>query len=128
MGENIDYSKKAFLIVGTHADDDREKATMTFACAGAASALGIKTSVFLTGDGVKLAQKGYAEKLEPIKGMAPVKELLDAFINSGGKVQVCIPCLEARGIDKGQFMECVEFINLMDFAAAAVEVDRVFTC
>lgn len=128
MGENIDYSKKAFLIVGTHADDDREKATMTFACAGAASALGIKTSVFLTGDGVKLAQKGYAEKLEPIKGMAPVKELLDAFINSGGKVQVCIPCLEARGIDKGQFMECVEFINLMDFAAAAVEADRVFTC
>ncbi|HUV61450.1 MAG TPA: DsrE family protein [Thermoplasmata archaeon] len=128
MGENIDYSKKAFLIVGTHADDDREKATMTFACAGAASALGIKTSVFLTGDGVKLAQKGYAEKLEPIKGMAPVKELLDAFINSGGKVQVCIPCLEARGIDKGQFMEGVEFVNLMDFAAAAVEADRVFTC
>jgi predicted peroxiredoxin len=128
MSENIDYSRKAFLVVGTHADDDREKATMTFACAGAASALGIKTSVFLTGDGVKLAQKGYAEKLEPIKGMAPVKELLDAFINSGGKVQVCIPCLEARGIDKGQFMEGVEFVNLMDFAAKAVEVDRVFTC
>ncbi len=128
MSDDTDYSKKAFLVVGTHADDDCEKATMTFACAGAASALGIKTSVFLTGEGVKLAQKGYAEKLEPVTGMAPVKELIDAFINSGGKVQVCIPCLEARGIDKGQFMEGVKFVNLMDFAAAAVEVDRVFTC
>lgn len=128
MTENIDYSKKAFLVVGTHADDDREKATMTFACAGAASALGIKTLVFLTGEGVKLAQTGYAEKLEPVKGMAPVKEMMDAFVKSGGRIQVCIPCLESRGIDKEQFMDGVKFANLMDFAAEAVEADRVFTC
>jgi predicted peroxiredoxin len=128
MSEKIDYSKKAFLVVGTHAEDDREKATMTFACAGAASALGIRTSIFLTGEGVKLAQKGYAEKLEPVKGMAPVKEMRDAFVKSGGKIQVCIPCMESRGIDKGQFIDGVRFVNLMDFAAEAVGADHVFTC
>jgi len=128
MTERTDYSKKAFLVVGTHAEDDREKATMTFACAGAASALGIRTSVFLTGEGVKLAQKGYAEKLEPVKGMAPVKEMMDAFVKGGGRIQVCIPCLESRGIDKGQFIEGVKFVNLMDFAAEAVDADHVFTC
>ena len=128
MAESIDYSKKSFLIVGTHAEDDRERATMTFACAGAASALGIKTSVFLTGEGVKLAQRGYAEKLEPVTGMAPVKEMMDAFLKNGGKIQVCIPCLEARGIDKGQFIDNVKFVNLMDFTAEAVEADQVFTC
>ncbi len=128
MTENIDYSKKTFLVVGTHAEDDCERATMTFACAGAASALGIKTSVFLTGEGVKLAQKGYAEKLEPVTGMASVKEMMDAFVKNGGTIQVCIPCLEARGIDKGQFADSVEFVNLMDFAAEAVEADHVFTC
>lgn len=128
MDGSIDYSKKSFLVVGTHAEDDREKATMAFACAGAASALGIRTSVFLTGEGVKLAQKGYAEKLEPVTGMAPVKEMMDAFVKNGGRIQVCIPCLEARGIDKGQFVEGVKFVNLMDFAAEAVETDHVFTC
>ncbi len=128
MTERTDYSKKAFLVVGTHAEDDREKATMTFACAGAASALGIRTSVFLTGEGVKLAQKGYAEKLEPVKGMAPVKEMMDAFVKGGGRIQVCIPCLESRGIDKGQFIEGVKFVNLIDFAAEAVDADHVFTC
>lgn len=128
MDGSIDYSKKSFLVVGTHAEDDREKATMVFACAGAASALGIRTSVFLTGEGVKLAQKGYAEKLEPVTGMAPVKEMMDAFVKNGGRIQVCIPCLEARGIDKGQFVEGVKFVNLMDFAAEAVETDHVFTC
>ena len=128
MSEDIDYTKKAFLVVGTHAEDNREKATMTFACAGAASALGIKTLIFLTGEGVKLAQKGYAEKLEPVTGMAPVKEMMDAFVKSGGRIQVCIPCLESRGIDKGEFMDGVKFVNLMDFAAEAVKADRVFTC
>ncbi len=128
MEGSIDYSKKSLLMVGTHAEDDREKATMAFACAGAASALGIKTSVFLTGEGVKLAQKGYAEKLEPVTGMAPVKEMMDAFVKNGGRIQVCIPCLEARGIDKGQFVEGAKFVNLMDFAAEAVETDHVITC
>jgi len=128
MAESIDYSKKTFMIVGTHAEDDREREAMTFACAGAASALGIKTSVFLTGEGVKLAQKGYAEKLEPVTGMAPVKEMMDAFVKNGGRIQVCIPCLETRGIDRGQFVDNVKFVNLMDFMAEAVEADHVFTC
>lgn len=128
MAENKDYSGKSFLIIGTHGDEDVEKATMAFACAGASSALGIKTKVFLTGNGVKLAQKGFAEKLKPVEGMASVKDLMEAFVQGGGKIQVCIPCLEARGIDKGQFMDGVEFVNLMDFAASAVDVDKVFTC
>ncbi|TFG69835.1 MAG: multidrug transporter [Methanomassiliicoccus sp.] len=128
MSETKDYSKKSFIVVGTHGDEDVERATMAFACAGASSALGIKTKVFLTGSGVKLVQKGFAEKLKSVEGMAPVKQMIDAFVKNGGKVQVCIPCLESRGIDKKAFIEGVEFINLMDFAAEAADADRVFTC
>jgi predicted peroxiredoxin len=36
--------------------------------------------------------------------------------------------MEARGISKSQFVDGVEFVNLMDFAAEAVDADRVFTC
>lgn len=128
MSDETDYSKKSFLVIGTHGDDDPEKATMTFACAGAASALGIRTTVFLTGNGVKLAQKGFADGMKTIEGMAPLKEMMGSFTESGGQIEVCIPCLESRGIDKAQFIESVKFVNLMDFAARAVDVDRVFTC
>ena len=128
MANSKDYSKKSLLVIGTHGDENVEKATMTFACAGASSALGIKTKVFLTGNGVKLAQKGFAEKLKQVEGMASVKQMMDAFVQGGGRIQVCIPCLETRGIDKKQFMDGVEFVNLMDFAAEAVDVDRVITC
>jgi uncharacterized protein len=128
MAKKTDYSKRSFIVIGTHGDEDVERATMTFACAGASSALGVKTTVFLTMGGVRLAQKGVAEKLQPVKGMASVKELRDAFVQGGGKIRVCIPCLESRGIEKSSFIDGVEFVNLMDFAADATSADRVFSC
>lgn len=128
MAKKVDYTKKSFIVIGTHGADHPEKATMTFACAGAAQAIGIKTKVFLAGDAVELARKGFAKKLPKIEGMAPVDEMMEAFISGGGKVQVCIPCMESRHISKKDYLEDVEFINLMDFAAATVDADRVFTC
>lgn len=128
MGKKTDYTKKAFIVIGTHGASNPEKATMTFACAGAAQAIGIKTKVFLAGDAVDLARKGFAKKVTKVKGMAPLEELMNGFIAGGGRVQVCIPCMESRGISKSDFLDGVEFINLMDFVAATVDADRVFTC
>jgi predicted peroxiredoxin len=128
MTEKTDYSKKSFIVIGTHGEENAEKATMTFACAGASSALGIRTKVFLTGDGVKLAQKGFADKMPSVEGMAPLSDMMKAYLESGGEIEVCIPCLESRGIDKASFLDGVRFINLMDFAAEAVDTDRVLTC
>ena len=122
------YSDKSFIVIGTHGDEDVEKATMAFACAGASTALGIKTKVLLTANGVKLAQKGFADKLPRVKGMASIKELMTAFVDGGGALQVCIPCLESRGIRKDSFLKGTQFINLMDFAAQTLDADRVFTC
>jgi len=128
MAENTDYTTKSFIVIGTHGADHPEKATMTFACAGAAQSIGIKTKVFLAGDAVQLARKGFAKTLPKVEGMAPVDELMHGFMSGGGKVQVCIPCMESRGISKVDFMEGIEFMNLMDFAAATVGADKVFTC
>lgn len=128
MAKKVDYTKKSFIVIGTHGAGHPERATMTFACAGAAQAIGIKTRVFLAGDAVELAKKGFAKKVPKVEGMAPVDELMQGFITGGGRVQVCIPCMESRGISKRDFLDGVEFINLMDFAAATVDADRVFTC
>src|SRR4030042_196136 len=122
------YSDKSFIVIGTHGDEDIEKATMAFACAGASGALGIKTKIFLTGNGVKLAQKGFANKLPSVKGMASIKELMTAFLEGGGTLQVCIPCLESRGIKKESFIEGTQFINLLDSAVQTLDADRVLTC
>ena len=128
MSESKSHEGKSLIIVGTHGEEDPERATMAFACASAAGAIGIDAKIFLTGDGVKLARKNYAEKVKPVEGMAPLKDLIDSFVDGGGKIQVCIPCLESRGIDKTDFLDGVEFINLADFAAETMRTDKVFTC
>ncbi len=128
MQSKTDYSSKSFVVIGTHGEEDLERATMAFACANASLSLGIKTKVFLAADGVKLAQKGYAEKMPAVKGMASIKELIDAFVSSGGKIQICIPCHESRGIKKEDFVKGAQLINLVDFAAETVDADKVFTC
>jgi uncharacterized protein involved in oxidation of intracellular sulfur len=126
--KKTDYTKKTFIVIGTHGEEDVEKATMTFACASASASMGIKTKIFLTGSGVKLAQKGFANNLPSVKGMASIKELMAGFQECGGKLLVCIPCLESRGIKKESFIEGTQFINLMDFATETLDADRVFTC
>jgi predicted peroxiredoxin len=131
MDKNVgekSYTGKSFIVIGTHGEEDIEKATMAFACADASAALGIKTRIFLTGNGVKLAQKGFADKLPAVKGMASIRELMTAFVEGGGALQVCIPCLESRGISKDSFIDGTQFINLMDFAVETLDADRVFTC
>ncbi len=128
MSSNKDYSKKTFVVIGTHGDEDPEKATLAFACANASLSIGIKTRIFLTSNGVNLAKKGYAEKLPAVKGVAHIKDLISSFVSGGGKIQVCIPCHESRGIRKEDFIDGVALINLVDFAAETVDSDKVFTC
>lgn len=126
--KRTDYTKKTFIVIGTHGEEDVERATMMFACASASASMGVKTKLFLTGSGVKLAQKGFANKLPSVKGMAPIKDLMAGFQDCGGKLLVCIPCLESRGIKKDSFVEGTQFITLMNFTTETLDADRVFTC
>jgi uncharacterized protein involved in oxidation of intracellular sulfur len=122
------YEGKKFIVIGTHGADHPEKATMVFACANAAVSIGIETSVFLTSDAVSLARKDAAGKLPKVPGMASTKELIESFVAGGGKIQVCVPCCESRGITKKDFIDGVRLINLVEFAAQTVDADRVLTC
>ena len=126
--KKADYTKKSFTIIGTHGEEDVERATMMFACASASASVGINTKLFLTGSGVKLAQKGVADKLPRVKGMAHIKDLMTGFNECRGQLLVCIPCLESRGIKKDSFIEGTQFITLMDFVAETLDADKVFTC
>jgi len=126
--KKTDYANKTFIVIGTHGEENVERATMMFACASASASIGIKTKLFLTGSGVKLAQRGFADKLPSIKGMASIKDLMAGFKDCGGELLVCVPCLESRGIRKDSFVEGTQFITLMDFATETMDADKVFTC
>ncbi len=95
-----DQEVEKILYFGTCAGDDPEKAAMPFVMANAALAMDIEATVCLQGNGVYLAQKGYTEKMLPPGGFPPLTKLVADFIELGGKLLVCAPCIKERNIDE----------------------------
>ncbi len=92
-----------FCISLTCAKDNRDKATVAFVIANAAVASEKDTMVFLSTEGVRLSQKGYADDIHE-EGFAPLRELMDNFVKAGGKVYVCSPCFKRRKLDEGNLV------------------------
>ncbi len=95
-----DQQVEKILYFCTHACENVEKAAMPFVMANAALAMDIQATVCLQGNGVYMAQKGYAEKLGSPGGFPPLTKLLKDFLELGGNLLVCVPCLKDRNIDE----------------------------
>ena len=82
-----------------HALDNTDKATVGFVVANASVASGVETAVWLSVEGVRLAVAGYADTIHE-EGFAPLKKLIDDFLDAGGILWCCSPCLKKRKIDE----------------------------
>ena len=67
-----------FCVNLTHSTDNTDRATVGFVLANAALGSGKETLVFLSIEGVRLAQRGVAEGIHE-EGFAPLRELMDSF-------------------------------------------------
>jgi predicted peroxiredoxin len=52
--------------------------------------------------------RGEQEKVVEGEPFAPLKELYDKFVENGGKVLVCSPCLKKRGITEDMLTKGAE--------------------
>lgn len=93
-----------FVINLVHAKDNTDKATVAFVVANAALASDKDTMVFLATEGVRLAVKGYADDIAE-EGFAPIKELMNNFVQAGGKIYVCSPCFKKRQLDETKLVQ-----------------------
>lgn len=104
------------LINNTRGKDDVERATLAFVVANAGVTAGQEATVMLTIEGVWLATKGYADGLQA-KGFPPLSEVMQGFMDNGGRVWVCGACAKPREITPEQLIEGPEIVG----AVAAVE-------
>jgi predicted peroxiredoxin len=74
-----------FCVSLTHSKDNTDKATVGFVVANAAVGSGKETMVFLSVEGVRLAQKGGADGIHE-EGFAAARELMDNFTKAGGTI------------------------------------------
>lgn len=92
-----------FVISLTCARDDTDKATVAFVVANAAVASDKQTVVFLSTEGTRLSQKGYADDIHE-EGFAPLRQLMANFAEAGGQIYVCSPCFKKRKLDENNLV------------------------
>lgn len=92
-----------FCVNLTHSKDNTDKATVGFVLANAAVGSGKETMIFLSIEGVRLAQKGFVDGIHE-EGFAPLRELMDNFAKGGGTIYVCSPCFKKRKLDENNLV------------------------
>jgi predicted peroxiredoxin len=100
----------------TTAKDNPDKTTVAFVVANAGIATGQEVVIFLNIEAVRLAVPGYVDDITS-PGFKPLPELLDFFVENGGKIWVCPPCFDARDLDRDNM------ISGMTFAGGAAVVE-----
>lgn len=101
-------AEKMVYIV-THAAEDPERATFPFMLATAAQAMEVEVVVALQGVSVFLAKKGYLEHVAAA-GLPALKDLVDRYLEGGGKLLVCTPCIRERNIAETDLIGGAELI------------------
>ena len=92
------------VYIATCAGESPEKASLPFVLANAALAMDVEAVVALQGTGVYLAKKGYLDNVFAA-GLPPLKDLVQSFMDAGGKLLVCVPCIRERKIDESDLIE-----------------------
>src|SRR5262245_47570177 len=87
----------------TCAKNDTDKATVAFVVANAAAASEQRTLVFLSPEGARLSQRGYADDVHE-EGLAPLAQLIESFVEAGGTIFVCSPCFKKRKLDESRLI------------------------
>jgi uncharacterized protein len=116
------------LYIGTCAGENPEKAAMPFVMANAAMAMDIQATVCLQGNGVYLALKGYTDTMMSAGGFPPLTKLIHEFLELGGKLIVCAPCVKKRNMNEdddlieGASITAGGALNLLAMESTAVLV------
>lgn len=102
-------TNEKIVIISTVGPDSPEKATLPFVLATAAQAMDVEVVMIFQSDAVLIAKKGEAEKVRA-KGLLPLKELLDTFVQLEGKLLLCSPCIKERNISNEDLVDGSQLI------------------
>lgn len=107
----------SLYIVGQWGPEAAERCYGPFVTGTTAQAQDVEASIFLMMDAVYLMKKGVAEKVKA-PGFPPLPELIDAFLEMGGKIQICSNSAEFRGLDEDDLRD-----SRIEIAGAATMID-----
>lgn len=99
-----------YLFIMTNISDNADKAALPLVLANAALVDKKDALLWLTLDGVQLARKGAVDEIQP-ESFASIKELLDTFIENGGRIGVCPPCAKTHNVTDDNKLDHAEWMG-----------------
>lgn len=104
-------------IIGQWGPEAAERCFGPFVTGTTAQAIEVETKIFLMMDGVWLMKKGVAEKIKA-PGFPPLPDLIQSFLDEGGKIELCSNSAEFRGLKKEDLRD-----DRITIAGAATMID-----
>jgi len=117
-------STQKFLINCSNGKDNLERATVSFIMALSAASNNAETAVFATSDAADLCVIGGTDNLVA-PGYEPLSDLVNDFIENGGKIWLCPVCAKAKGISAQDLRHGVELAGVprtMEFVAKGAQL------
>ena len=114
-----------FIIISTFGRDNIERATLAWVMANASVTLDAEITIFLQGEAVNVVRKDYIDGWVS-HPFSPLSELVHNFLQSGGKIYVCDPCMKARFIKEEDLIEGAEIAAAVTLLTESIDA-TVFT-
>lgn len=95
------------LLISTHFDDNLEIATMPWVIGNAALAEDKDVTIYLQGLAVREAKRDGTKGLR-FPPFPSLETLQKAFIDGGGHVYVCAPCMKAHSVEPDELIDGAE--------------------
>lgn len=112
------------LITLTAHESDENNVTIAFTMGTKALEKGHSVEILLLSDGVHLAEKGYADKIDIGAPFEAIKDSLPTYLEKGGKLKVCSSCMEHNGVAEEDIIEGVEIITADYVIDALMNADK----
>ena len=94
------------VVVMTHGAE-HELSSVAFTIANGGMTSGLRVSVFLTSAAVDLVRKRAVESTH-VNPLEPLNALIRDFLERGGTLWACTPCVKARGYEQSDLIDGVE--------------------
>jgi len=113
------------VIMATHGPEDRVRAVIPFVMGVAAVVSDVECIIGFQGTSVELLRDDTADHIE-VTGFPPLRQLMDDFVEQGGKLLVCAPCVEARDFTPAPHFQ-VELVHAARFVAEICSATNALT-
>ncbi len=115
-----------FLFIVTGGQEHPERATIPFSIATAALSLGHSVTMVLQVDAVDLLCEEVRKTIAP-QHFTPLSELFELYVELGGKLLACSPCLKLRGLSVNDIHPSVTIVAASTVVKEAAEADKIFS-